>query len=300
MGTLERTKIGKAVFRKTALRVACSIAALAGTPGGAMAQYSPYPAPQQGFSPAAAPQFAPAAAPQPEQAATVPDDVRVVLMIRNTVLALNQANLTGNYSVLRDMGTPAFQMTNSQARLAEIFASLRARKLDLTPVMVFNPKLQAAPALQDGQVLKLAGFFPTTPEQVHFELAYQHYGEQWLLAGIAVNVLPPGEGSQASAGPAGQLMQSALETSSPQGGKPGDAKPIRIDLSKPAQPKKPAAAKKPKPPAPPAQKTAAAQAPAEQPAAAAPAPAPAQPDPAEAKPAEKSTGFGAGWNPFGR
>jgi hypothetical protein len=230
------------------------------------------------------------------------DDVRVVLMIRNTVLALNQANQTGNYSVLRDMGTPAFQMTNSQARLAEIFASLRARKLDLSPVMVFNPKLTAPAALQEGQVLRLAGHFPTTPEQVHFELAYQHYGDQWLLAGLAVSVAPPGDGPQAAAGPAGQLMQSALETSAPQagGGKSTDAKPIRIDLSKPAQPKKPAAAKKPKPSP---QKTAAAGQP-EPPAAAAPepppAPAPAQPEPAEAKPAEKSSGFGASWNPFGR
>jgi len=288
------------VFRKTALGVVCSIAALAGTPGGAMAQYAPFPASGQGFSPA--PQFAHAPAPQPEPAAALPDDVRIVLMIRNTVLALNQANLTGNYSVLRDMGTPAFQMTNSQARLAEIFASLRGRKLDLSPVMVFNPKLLTPPALQDGQVLKLAGFFPTTPEQVRFEIAYQHYGEQWLLAGLAVSVSAPGEGPQASAGPAGQLMQSAIETSAPQAGaaKPGEAKPIRIDLSKPSKPKKPAAAKKTKPSAQPAQKTAAAQAPAEQSAAAAPAQAPAQAEPAEAKPAEKSTGFGASWNPFAR
>jgi hypothetical protein len=293
------------VFRKIVLSVACSIAALAGTAGGAEAQYAPFPAPGQGFSPAATQQFAPASAPQAEAAAP-PDDIHIVLMIRNTVLALNQANVTGNYSVLRDMGTPAFQMTNSQARLAEIFASLRARKLDLSPIMVFNPKLLSPPAMQEGQVLKLAGFFPTTPEQVHFELAYQRYGEQWLLAGLAVNVSPPSDGPQASASPAGQLMQSALDTAAPQAGgaKPGEAKPIRIDLSKPAQPnqpKKPAAAKKPKPPA---QKTAAAQTPAEQPAAAAPAPAPApapaQAEPADAKPQEKSPGFGAGWNPFGR
>jgi hypothetical protein len=290
------------VLRKIALSVVCSIAAFAGTSGGAQAQFASYPSAQPGFSAVPAPQFAPAPAAQPEPAAAVPDDVRIVLMIRNTVLALNQANQTGNYSVLRDMGTPAFQMTNSQARLAEIFASLRARRLDLSPVMVFNPKLAAPAALQEGQVLKLAGYFPTTPEQVQFELAYQHYGEQWLLAGLAINVAPLGDGPQALGGPAGQLMQSALETSAPQGGggKAADAKPIRIDLSKPAQPKKPPVAKKPKP----AQKTAAAQPASEPPAAAAPAPepapAPAQPEPAEAKPAEKNTGFGAGWNPFGR
>src|SRR5208282_3945452 len=130
---------------------------------------------------------------QEEAAPAMPDDLHLILMIRNVVIALNQANTTGNYTVLREMGTANFQMTNSSARLAEIFAALRSRKIDLSPIMVFKPKLIAAPALQDGQVLRLAGFFPTTPEQVQFDLAYQHSGEQWLLAGIAINVAPPSD-----------------------------------------------------------------------------------------------------------
>ena len=156
---------GTAVIKKNALIYFSLVASLIAMPGLSNAQFVlPTPPEQQ---------------PKQEEAApAIPEDLRLILMIRNVVIALNQANITGNYTVLREMGTANFQMTNSSARLAEIFAALRSRKIDLSPIMVFNPKLTSAPALQDGQVLRLAGYFPTSPEQVQFDLAYQHSGEQ--------------------------------------------------------------------------------------------------------------------------
>jgi hypothetical protein len=229
-----------------------------------------------------------------------PDDPRFVLMVRNAIIALNQANLTGNYSVLRDLGTPNFQLSNSSARLAEAFASLRARKLDISPIMFFNPKFASQPAIQDGQVLRLTGFFPTTPEQVNFDLAFQLNGEQWMLAAIAVSMTPPGDGSQVFAAPSpspGRTTESV------------ESKPVRIDLGQPAPapaPARPAAVKKP---AAKKQKPAAAQT------AAAQQPAPASPAPIE-QPAVKAPfqgeastegatdgqrrGLGADWNALGR
>ncbi len=264
--------------KRFALCLICGMALLQFGLAGARAQSEPAPESQQT-----------AQAAQSARPTLSPDDPRLLLMVRNAIIALNQANLTGNYSVLRDMGTPNFQMTNNPARLAEAFAALRARKLDISPIMFFNPKYASSPAIQDGQVLRVTGLFPTTPEQVNFDLAFQLFGEQWMLAGIAVNVAPPGENAQVSAAPASPPTRAA-ET--------GDAKPIRIDLSQPSAPApaaQPAAPKKaaPKRPKPPAQKTAAAQpagspppppAPEQQPAPA-PKPAPATPEP---------------WNPFGR
>ncbi len=272
------------MFKKIALSLICVMATLQFGLSGAWAQ------------------FAAAASSQPPlqvQPSISPDDPRLFLMIRNAIIALNQANMTGNYSVLRDMGTPNFQMTNSSARLAEVFASLRARKLDVSPIMFFNPKFVSPPALQDGQVLRLTGVFPTTPEQVNFDLAFQLFGDQWMLAAIAVNVAPPGDNTQAFAAPSSEPLEGAS--------KPAEAKPVRIDLSQPTpSPGQPAAPKKatPKKPKHPTQQTAAAQ-----PTAAAPAAAPAQPQQpaqggtAEEKPAEPApanSGFGSNWNPFGR
>ncbi len=164
---------------------------------------------------------------EPEAAPSMPDEVHIVLMIRNAVIALSQANITGNYTVVRELGTADFQMTNSPARLAEIFATLRSRKIDLSPVMVFSPKYTNGPAL-DGQVLRVAGYFPTSPEQVQFELAYQHAGDQWLLGGIAVSVAPPADGAQASAAPAGQLLQASAEPVPPSAGNPKQSRSASI------------------------------------------------------------------------
>ena len=264
--------------KRFALCLICWIATLQFGLTVAFAQSEPAPADVQ---------FAPA----PPQPGMAPDDPRLLLMIRNAVIALNQANLTGNYSVLRDLGTQNFQMSNNSARLAELFATLRARKLDISPVMFFNPKFASPPSMQDGQVLRVNGYFPTTPEQVNFDLAFQLSGEQWMLAAIAVNVTPPGENVQAFAAPAPQPARTA-ETA--------DAKPIRIDLSQPSAPThaQPANPKKaaPKKPKPPVQKTAAAAQPAASPA---PAAAPEQ-QPAEAPKPPSPPSPGPAWDPFGR
>jgi hypothetical protein len=61
-----------------------------------------------------------AQAPKPAQI----DRNGVIILIRSALLALDQANKTGNYSVLRDLGSPQFQ-ANSAAQLAEIFAKQR-------------------------------------------------------------------------------------------------------------------------------------------------------------------------------
>ena len=40
---------------------------------------------------------------------SMPDDYKINLLIRTTIVAVNQANKTGNYSVLHELG-PAFRM----------------------------------------------------------------------------------------------------------------------------------------------------------------------------------------------
>ena len=40
----------------------------------------------------------------------------LVVLIKGTVMALQQANATGNYSVLRDLGTPVFRENSIRRR----------------------------------------------------------------------------------------------------------------------------------------------------------------------------------------
>jgi hypothetical protein len=121
----------------------------------------------------------------------LPDDFKLVMLIKTTIIAVNQANLTGNYSVLRDLGTPAFQLSNNPSKLSDIFASLRQRNLDLSPILYFDPKLLKEPQLQENGVLRMTGFLPTAPEQINFDLAFEMFDGHWRLDGIALGASKP-------------------------------------------------------------------------------------------------------------
>ena len=133
----------------------------------------------------------------------------VLMLVRSTILALDQANKTGNYTVLRDLGAPGFQV-NTAAKLAEIFASQRNDKLDLSGVAVIDPQLTVLPEIQPNGLMRMAGFFPSVPSQVNFELLFAPVDGQWRLFGISVKV-----GSSAPVAPTPQAPAAVTAAKHP-------------------------------------------------------------------------------------
>ena len=128
----------------------------------------------------------PPAAPQ-QTANTLPVGLEQALyLIRSTLLTLNDANRSGNYTVLRDLAAPDFQTKNTAAELGAVFADLRRSKIDLFPVALLGPQLSTAPYLDPSKMLRLTGYFPTRPLQINFDLSYQAVSGQWRLYSIAV------------------------------------------------------------------------------------------------------------------
>jgi hypothetical protein len=111
----------------------------------------------------------------------------VVILVRSALLALDQANKTGNYTVLRDLGSPGFQK-NSAADLARIFTSQREQAIDLGGVAVLDPQLTLLPQIEPNGMLHMAGFFPSVPTQVDFELLFAPADHRWKIFGISVNL----------------------------------------------------------------------------------------------------------------
>ncbi len=120
-------------------------------------------------------------------AAQVPEGTALSILIRRTLLTLNDANLTGNYTVMRDVAAPGFQSANDPAKLAGIFAKLRENKIDLAPIIYFEPKLVRQPEITANGMLRVSGFVPTRPQQVNFDMLFQKVADHWRLFGIAVN-----------------------------------------------------------------------------------------------------------------
>jgi hypothetical protein len=116
---------------------------------------------------------------------------QALYLVRSTLLTLNDANRSGNYTVLRELAAPDFQAKNSAADLGTIFSDLRNRKIDLFAVAVMAPQLSAPPHLEASGMLRLTGAFPTRPLQISFDLLFENVGGQWRLFGISVQTPQP-------------------------------------------------------------------------------------------------------------
>jgi hypothetical protein len=111
---------------------------------------------------------------------------QAIYLVRATLLTLNDANRSGNYTVLRDLAAPDFQAKNTAADLAQSFADLRRRNFDLFAAALLTPQFTTAPALDANGWLHLTGYFATRPLQINFDLIFQIVGGQWRLFGISV------------------------------------------------------------------------------------------------------------------
>ena len=139
----------------------------------------------------------PAPAPTANQAG-VPDPIVISKLVWSSMAAVEQANQTGNYSVLRDLGAPSFQANNSTATLGGIFQALRAAQIDLGYTLVVAPTYQFPPAIVQNGLLRVRGTFPLRPAPIAFDLLFQNISGQWRIFGIAVAPIvaqPPQSGS---------------------------------------------------------------------------------------------------------
>jgi len=123
------------------------------------------------------------AAPASAQTAPPPES-EVARLIWGTLIALDHANRTGNYTVLRDLSASGFRAVNDAARLAGVFA--RTRDLPLGRVVLHAPQLSAAPEIGEEGALRLRGSIPMRPEPVLFDMLFVQEAAEWRLLGLSV------------------------------------------------------------------------------------------------------------------
>lgn len=153
----------------------------------AMAQNRPAPSRPQAPAPSAtAPQVARPAAPQQSQ---IPQAAGLVVLIKGSLIALNQANQTGNYTVLHALGSDNLRRTANPQSLAQSFAGFRQRNVDLSPVIYLNPNLTRPAAIEGGR-LHLVGTFPTQPMQITFDFWFEPSQGQWKFIQLNAGLVP--------------------------------------------------------------------------------------------------------------
>ncbi|MGE0697550.1 MAG: hypothetical protein AB7O57_00480 [Hyphomicrobiaceae bacterium] len=119
-----------------------------------------------------------------------PDEVLALYLARSTLMALDDANRTGNYAVFRELASPSFQSTNSVERLAGIFSVHRQRDIELSVAALRPPDWSAPPSIGADRRLRLAGRYGTAAGEVDFAMVFEAAGGAWRLFEIGVGVTP--------------------------------------------------------------------------------------------------------------
>lgn len=116
------------------------------------------------------------------------DAAKAAMLAQSVIMAIQHANQTGNYSVLRDLGTPAFRGRFPEARLSILFKNIRNLGVNLSAIMTHLQLLNSSGLIAPDR-LYVAGEMSAPALQVRFELLFVITGGVWHIEGLAIDTL---------------------------------------------------------------------------------------------------------------
>jgi hypothetical protein len=123
----------------------------------------------------------------------IPGALERELLIKTSLLTLNDANVTGNYTVLHAKLAKPFQEQFSPDRLKQAFKTFADQKVDWGVVATKSPiEIGAAQIDQHGRLV-LRGHFDTSPNRVTYALDFIPSEGEWKPVQINVKVKPPAD-----------------------------------------------------------------------------------------------------------
>lgn len=153
----------------------------------ALAFAMPVTASAQAQAQALPPAMTPQAAQPPISVEPVPSELELAKLLWSTMTAVHHANLSGNYSVLRDIASPGFQVVNNAARLGEVFASIRESRVDLSNALLLAPTYTEPPSVAEPGVIRVRGYFGLRPTALFFDFFFQWVEGRWRLHGVSIS-----------------------------------------------------------------------------------------------------------------
>lgn len=116
------------------------------------------------------------------------DKTGLLILIRQTLTALDLSNKSGNYTILREISAPGFSASNDSIRLSNIFKRQRESGIDYSETLVKEPQFDTAPEITREGYLHFKGFYPSYPKRIKFEMLFAAVHGHWKLFGISADL----------------------------------------------------------------------------------------------------------------
>jgi len=128
-------------------------------------------------------------------AAQMPSELQREILIKSTLITFNDANITGNYTVMHARLDKRFSSSVTVERLKDAFKSFTQNSIDFDSIVALKPTLTEEPKIDDRNALLLRGYFDarptriaTNPSRISFVLDYFLSDGEWKLIRINVDV----------------------------------------------------------------------------------------------------------------
>jgi hypothetical protein len=125
---------------------------------------------------------------------TVPDAFLQEILIKTSLLTLNDANLTGDYTVLHAKLAKPFREQFSPDQLKQQFKVFADKKIDWGLIAAKPPVATSEAEIDNRGALVLRGYFDTEPKRLIYELDFLPSEGEWKPIKLNVNVKAPNEG----------------------------------------------------------------------------------------------------------
>jgi hypothetical protein len=123
----------------------------------------------------------------PALAVELPSDDDQDVLIRTTLMTFNDANMTGDYTVLFAKASKQFQAQLSVEKLTAAFEGFRKNELFFEEVVTADYDSSDKAKLDGEGALVLAGVFKTDDMQVKYKLRFVQNSKVWKVLGINVD-----------------------------------------------------------------------------------------------------------------
>lgn len=123
----------------------------------------------------------------PAYAVEVPPEAEQDVLVRTTLMTFNDANLTGNYSVLIAKASKQFQAQFAPDKVAASLESFRVNRLFFEDIVTQKYDSTEKPVIDPDGSLNLAGVLKAGTMEVKYKLRFIQNDSKWKLLGFNVD-----------------------------------------------------------------------------------------------------------------
>jgi len=121
-------------------------------------------------------------------AQALPSSMQQEVLIKETLLTFNDANVTDNYTVLNAKLSKPFRDQFPPEKLAAGFKGFSDHHIDISGIAALPPISEGEAEIDSEGVLKLRGHFDTTPKKVKYDLGFIRSEGQWKAVKLTINI----------------------------------------------------------------------------------------------------------------